>query len=144
MHTIREARMADAPSIVSLLDALGYPGTDVFINDRLLQLLSHPDETLLVSVENEIVTGVISLHFIPQIALAGDFCRISYFCISSGARGKGTGKALEERAVEIATQRGCDRMEVHSHSRRTGAHRFYSRQGYAESPKYLYKSLKKD
>lgn len=144
MHTIRDAQITDAPRIVSLLDALDYPGTDHFINDRLRQLLNHPDEKLLVSVENEVVTGVISLHFIPQLALPGDFCRISYFCVDSTVRGKGTGKALEEHAVSIATQRGCDRIEVHSNSRRTGAHRFYFRQGYTESPKYLFKSIIND
>jgi GNAT superfamily N-acetyltransferase len=144
MQTLREARITDAPKIVSLLEALDYPGTGAFINDRMLQLLSHPDEKLVVSVENDIVTGVISLHFIPQLALPGDFCRISYFCVSSEARGKGTGKALEEYAVNIATQRGCDRIEVHSHSRRVDAHRFYCKQGYSESPKYLCKSLKKE
>ncbi|MEA9390129.1 GNAT family N-acetyltransferase [Acerihabitans sp. TG2] len=142
MHAIRDAQITDAPAIVSLLEALDYPGTDDFIKDRLLQLINHPDERLLVSVENEVVTGVISLHFIPQLALAGDFCRISYLCVSGETRGKGTGKALEEHAVHMARQRGCDRIEVHCHSRRTDAHRFYGRQGYAESPKYLCKSLK--
>ena len=144
MPTIRDAQITDAPRIVNLLEALGYPGTGDFINDRITQLLRHPDEKLLVSVENEVVTGVISLHFIPQLALAGDFCRISYFCVGSDARGNGTGKALEEHAVDIATQRGCDRIEVHCHARRTDAHRFYFRQGYSESPKYLCKSIKKD
>jgi|SRR5471030_814833 len=144
MHTIRDAQITDAPRIVSLLDALDYPGTDHFINDRLRQLLNHPDEKLLVSVENEVVTGFISLHFIPQLALPGDFCRISYFCVDSEVRGSGTGKALEEHAVRIATQRGCDRIEVHCNSRRTDAHRFYFRQGYTESPKYLCKSIIND
>jgi hypothetical protein len=32
-------------------------------------------------------------------------------------------------------------MEVHCHSRRSEAHRFYARQGYIESPKYLMKML---
>jgi len=142
MLTIRDAQLADAPSIAGLLEALDYPGTEYFIQDRLVQLLNHPDETLLVSVENQRVTGVISLHFIPQLALADDFCRISYFCVDAQARGNGTGKALEEHAVAIARQRGCDRIEVHCHARRSAAHRFYFRQGYAESPKYLCKSLK--
>ncbi|TKI02993.1 GNAT family N-acetyltransferase [Martelella alba] len=141
MHVIREARISDASQITLLLDALDYPGTGGFIQDKLSRLLSHPDEKLLVSVENEVVNGVISLHFIPQLALRGDFCRISYFCVSSAARGKGIGKALEEAAVQIAMGKGCDRIEVHCHSRRTSAHRFYFRQGYEESPKYFYKSI---
>lgn len=56
-------------------------------------------------------------------------------------RGVGIGAALEARATELAKARGCDRIEVHCHSRRVDAHRFYFRQGYSESPKYLVKSL---
>jgi GNAT superfamily N-acetyltransferase len=51
--------------------------------------------------------GVLSLHFIPQLALAG-FCRISYFCISDDARGQGIGALLEVRATELARARNCD------------------------------------
>ena len=85
--------------------------------------------------------GVLSLHFIPQLALEGDFCRISYFCVSSNARSKGIGRLLESEGEALARARGCDRIEVHCHSRRSDAHRFYYRQGYTESPKYLCKSL---
>ena len=108
---------------------------------RLTQLLSHQDEVLLVAVDDGKVVGVISLHFIPQLALVGDFCRISYFCVSEASRGAGIGALLEARAVAVAQQRGCDRIEVHSHARRTDAHRFYYRQGYLDSPKYLIRSL---
>ncbi|MFM2483785.1 hypothetical protein [Celerinatantimonas yamalensis] len=37
------------------------------------------------------VNVVISVHFIPQLALAGDFARISYFCVADTARGRGIG-----------------------------------------------------
>lgn len=141
MIHLRQAQAADADAIARLLDALGYPDTGAFIRERLAQLLAHPDACLLVAVEGPRVAGVISLHFIPQLALAGDFCRISYFCVDEGARGGGIGAMLEERAAELARTRGCDRMELHCHARRTGAHRFYARQGYAESPKYFVKSL---
>jgi len=33
------------------------------------------------------------------------------------------------------------RTEVHCHQRRTDAHRFYERQGYTDSSKYLIKTL---
>ncbi|MFD2838943.1 GNAT family N-acetyltransferase [Azotobacter vinelandii] len=65
-----------------------------------------------------------------------------FFCVDEASRGSGVGAALESYATELAIARGCDRMEVHCHSRRTDAHRFfYHRQGYEESPKYLIKSL---
>ncbi|WZB65004.1 GNAT family N-acetyltransferase [Achromobacter xylosoxidans] len=53
------------------------------------------------------------------------------------------GRALEEAAEALARARGCDRIEVHCHERRVDAHRFYHRQGYAESPKYLMKSCRR-
>ncbi|XBS68131.1 GNAT family N-acetyltransferase [Acerihabitans sp. KWT182] len=142
MKSIRTAEPSDALAIQSLLADLGYPGTGDFIHGRIQQLLAHPDEALLVAEEAGRILGVISLHFIPQLALAGDFCRISYFCVDSTARGGGIGKLLESRAQELAQARHCDRIEVHCHARRTDAHRFYDRQGYVESPKYFCKSLK--
>lgn len=141
MVTIRTAHEADAEIISQLLTSLGYTGTQSFICDRIAQLLAHPDEKLLVATNGADVIGVMSLHFIPQLALVGDFCRISYFCVNASVRGAGIGATLEARATELARLRGCDRIEVHCHSRRVDAHRFYARQGYTESPKYLAKSL---
>jgi GNAT superfamily N-acetyltransferase len=138
---IREAVMDDAPALVRLLEQLGYPETQGFIGKQLSQQRSHPDALLLVVQRQAQVLGFISLHFIPQLALAGDFCRISYFCVAEDARSLGIGAALEQRAQTEAQARGCDRIEVHSNARRESAHRFYRRQGYTESPKYLVKSL---
>lgn len=140
---MRQPHVVDAPAIAELLESLGYLGTASFINERITQLLSHPDEELLVAIDGDRIIGIISLHFIPQLALAGDFCRISYFCVAETARGAGVGAMMEERAVNIARERNSDRIEVHCNSRRVDAHRFYFRQGYAESPKYLLKKLAK-
>lgn len=139
---IREAKIGDSEAIASLLTALDYPDTEGFIDSKIEQLLKHPDARLLVAVEGSEILGFISLHFITQLALPGDFCRISYFCVNEASRGRGVGARLEETAVELAKERGCDRIEVHCHARRELAHRFYERQGYSESPKYLLKLLK--
>jgi GNAT superfamily N-acetyltransferase len=138
---IREASLADAPALVRLLEQLGYPGTQAFIEARIAEQQSHPDALLLVAQRRGEILGFISLHFIAQLALAGDFCRVSYFCVAEDARSLGIGAALEQRAVSEALARGCDRMEVHSNARREAAHRFYRRQGYADAPRYLVKSL---
>ncbi|WP_312930087.1 hypothetical protein [Stutzerimonas nitrititolerans] len=65
MVEIEAPNLADAPAISALLDALGYPGTEAFIERRIAQLIAHPDEALLVAVDDGEVIGVISLHFIP-------------------------------------------------------------------------------
>ncbi|WP_312225638.1 GNAT family N-acetyltransferase [Stutzerimonas nitrititolerans] len=141
MIEIKTPSLADAPAISALLESLGYPGTHAFIERRVTQMITLPDASLLVAVDSGEVIGVISLHFIPQLALNGDIYRISYLCVSERARGRGVGALLEEHAESLARQRGCDRIELHCHERRTDAHRFYHRQQYLDSPKYLYKSL---
>lgn len=140
VHT-RPADAGDAPALVELLRQLGYPGAQAFIGSRLRELADHPDALLFVAQGDAGVLGFISLHFIPQLALPRDFCRVSYLCVAEGARSLGVGAMLEALAVREARRRDCDRIELHSSQRRTGAHRFYARQGYLESPKYLVKRL---
>ena len=133
--------MADADRISDLLTQLGYPGTELFIENNIVELNSHPDAELIVAVENGDVLGFISIHFIPQIALPGPFARISYLCVDEGDQGRGIGTHLESYCEHLARDRGCDRIEVHCHSRRKKAHEFYYLRGYEESPKYLLKKL---
>lgn len=138
---IISARIEDSKEISSLLQQLGYPDTEHFVEDKIKFLLEHPDEELLTCKFNGKIVALISLHFIPQLALRGDFARISYFAVNENFRSGGIGRKLEEYCVELAKARECDRIEVHCHSRRTKAHEFYYRQGYVESPKYLVKLL---
>ncbi|QKJ86351.1 GNAT family N-acetyltransferase [Paramixta manurensis] len=138
---IRQAQLKDSFALSALLAELGYGGTESFMERRLLQLMADPDEMLLVAEHGQNVLGFLSLHFIPQLALAGDFARISYFCIAEGERSKGVGQQLLQYAEEMAQQRGCDRMEVHCHEGRIKANHFYAREGYTESPSYLIKKL---
>lgn len=134
---IRKAVIEDWKQISSLLDQLDYSNTESFIKEKLEVLLRNPNEELLVFEESNQVIAFISMHFIPQLALKGDFARISYFAVDQHIRSKGLGRKIEEYCTNLAIERKCDRIEVHCHSRRTDAHRFYMRQGYSESPKYF-------
>lgn len=138
---IRKAKLGDIDSIAILMDQLGYPCPKEFLGEKLQKLINHPDEELIVWEENSLVTAVISLHFIPQLALAGDFARISYFSVAGSSRSQGIGRLMEEYCTQIARERNCDRIEVHCNEKRSEAHRFYFRQGYQEAPKYLVKCL---
>lgn len=138
---IREGDVNDAQILAGLLGDLDYPNTPEAIAERVVAMAANPDSRLLVAESEGRAVGFISLHFIPQIALAGEFCRISYLCVSSESRGSGIGQKLLDEAERLAADRGCDRMEVHSHTRRVRAHVFYARAEYEESPKYLMKKL---
>lgn len=138
---IRSAKPEDWKEIGELLDQLGYPDTEPFLMERIVQLLKHPDEKLLVYEKEDRVVALMSIQFIPQLALKGDFARISYFVVDRSIRSKGIGRELEEYCCSLAKERKCDRMEVHCHARRRLAHRFFLRQGFEESPKYLIKMI---
>jgi len=139
---IRKAAINDAVAIRSLLDQLDYPTEEGFVESRLPEMLNHPDQELLVYVLDEQVAGFVSMHFVLQIALPGAFALISYLAVDKGYRGMGIGAKLEEHCTELARQRQCDWIQLHCHSRREQAHRFYERQGFTESRKYFTKSLK--
>ena len=138
---IRKANVEDWKQISLLLNQLDYPDTEQFIKNKVETLLMDTNEELLVFEENKKVIALISIHFIPQLAVKGDFARISYFAVDENIRSKGIGRKIEEYCTELALKRKCDRIEVHCHSRRTDAHRFYMRQGFTESPKYFIKML---
>lgn len=138
---IRLAASKDAFALSALLAELGYADTAPFIERRLAQLIDDDTERLCIAEQGNTVLGFLSLHFIPQLALAGDFARISYFCIAEGERSKGAGQQLLQHAEQLARERGCDRMEVHCHERREKANAFYLREGYSESPRYHIKEL---
>jgi N-acetylglutamate synthase-like GNAT family acetyltransferase len=138
---IRDAKITDWKAIKELLKQLDYPDTDLFLQDKIKTLLDHPDEKLLVYEYDKKVVALISIHFIPQLALKGDFARISYLAVDNEFRSKGIGHELEDYCVSLAKDRKCDRIEVHCHSRRLDAHRFYYRQKFIESPKYFIKKL---
>jgi GNAT superfamily N-acetyltransferase len=136
---VRKATPRDINAIAVLLDQLGYPGSKEFLEGKLQRLINHSDEELIVYEENSEVVAVMSIHFIPQIALEGDFARISYFSVDGSVRSQGIGRLMEEHCTQLAQDRKCDRIEVHCNERRSEAHRFYFRQGYKEAPKYLVK-----
>lgn len=141
---IRKAQASDSESIIDLLGQLDYTNTRLFLKEKIKKMLSHPDEVLLVAEGKEGVVAFVSLHFIPQIALKGDFARISYFVVDEKHRNSGLGLMIEEHCEQLARSRNCDRIELHCNSRREQACKFYIRQGYTESPKYFTKVLKEE
>ncbi len=139
---IRTMEDKDAIVVADLLNQMGYPDTIDFLPAKIAIMNQSQQEKLLVVTEQDEVVAFISLHIIPQLAVRGDFMRISYFAVDEKVRSKGIGKRVEDYVSALARQMGCDRIELHSHSRRTKAHDFYFRQGYEDVPKYLVKYLK--
>ncbi len=138
----RNAAERDLAEIRELLADLGYPCEMPLLRRRLAEMIADESEDLLVVEGTDgAVLAVVSIHYIPQLPLEGDFARISYLCVRSDARSRGIGKFVLDEVHRRARARKCDRIELHCHSRRADAHRFYRRSGYTESPKYFLKMV---
>lgn len=138
---IRSAKSEDTQAICDLLKQMGYPQPLALIQEKFEILHNDSDSKILVAEEEDKICGFLSLYFIPQIALQGDFAKICYLCVDENMRSKGVGHLLVQEAERLARQRGCDRMELHSGMQRPLAHQFYLREGYIEAPKYFRKAL---
>jgi GNAT superfamily N-acetyltransferase len=139
--SIRKAIINDKERIVDLLEQLGYPDTGSFIEEKMISIFNNAKASLLVYEVETTVVAFMAIDFITQIALKGDFARISYFAVDDKYRSNGIGKEMEEYFEKLAKEKNCDRTELHCSDYRTEAHKFYFRQGYVESPKYLMKKI---
>lgn len=138
---IRSTKSEDTQAICDLLKQMGYPQPLALIQEKFEILHNDSNSQILIAEERGKIYGFLSLYFIPQIALQGDFAKICYLCVDENMRSKGVGHLLVQEAERLARQRGCDRMELHSGMQRPLAHQFYLREGYVEAPKYFRKAL---
>ncbi|MFV5630488.1 GNAT family N-acetyltransferase [Acinetobacter oleivorans] len=138
---IRTAKWEDTQAICDLLKQMGYPQPLTLIQEKFEILHNNANSQILVAEEKGTICGFLSLYFITQIALEGDFAKICYLCVDENIRSKGVGHLLVQEAEQQAKRRGCDRMELHSGVQRPLAHQFYLREGYIEAPKYFRKAL---
>ncbi|MCU4525648.1 GNAT family N-acetyltransferase [Acinetobacter pittii] len=138
---IRFAKSEDTQAICDLLKQMGYPQPLALIQEKFEILHNDSNPQILIAEERGKIYGFLSLYFIPQIALQGDFAKICYLCVDENMRSKGVGHLLVKEAEQQARRRGCDRMELHSGMQRPLAHQFYLREGYVEAPKYFRKAL---
>src|SRR5689334_22296087 len=93
---IRKAVIEDKNSIGELLAQLGYPTTPDHLERKMLTIFLNPNALLLVYEADKRVVAFMAIDFITQVALKGDFARISYFAVDKEYRSKGIGKEMEE------------------------------------------------
>lgn len=129
---IRQATPADAPGLVPLLEALGYPADGETIRQRLESLTEDPDGRVLLAVVGPSPVGFVSLHATPVLHRPMPVGRITALAVAPGRQGSGIGKRLVEAAERYFAERGWPRVEVTSGPRHARAHAFYRRLGYAD------------
>ncbi|MFD4865016.1 GNAT family N-acetyltransferase [Streptomyces sp. NPDC058412] len=92
------------------------------------------DETAEADEVDEVVLGCLQLTYIPGLGQNGrERAVVEAVRVRADRRGAGLGAELMRLAVERARERGCGLVQLTSSKRRTAAHRFYERLGFARS-----------
>ncbi len=130
--TIRPTQQEDFDDILPLLKQL-WPADPIDVKaarDIFTGGLTSDRRAYLCACLGEKIIGFGTLMIRDCLWLQGDIGYICDLVVDQEHRGSGIGTALVERAVEIARQRGCRRVELDSGFHRTEAHRFYERRGF--------------
>ncbi len=134
---IREAEISDEAGTATLLTELEYPQTQGFIAAKIHGSTS----TQMTGCWLRVKGHTYSDSFLCISFADGDGRELLsnqlFLCekVKHEARGSGL---LSKSGLDPSREKGAaiDRLEVHCHSTRETALRFFGRQGYAESPQY--------
>jgi GNAT superfamily N-acetyltransferase len=132
----------DLAGVCALAGQLGYPNSIKDIESRFAELHSEftsesreargARHALFVARDRDgRVVGWIHIGAEPVSLLVGPRCEIAALVVEEGSRSLGIGKALVARAEKWARENHFPLIRVRSNLRRTDAHRFYQREGYA-------------
>jgi PhnO protein len=144
--TVREATPNDWPAVASLLAELGRPDVRGLEDEAqhagwFADYLARPDAVALVAEVDGQVAGFLDLEFRQRLNFPTPQAWIPDLVVSETNRRRGAGAALMARAEELSKERGSWGMTLESATWRTDAHRFYLREGYADSAYSFSKSL---
>ena len=106
--------------------------------ERLQRIISSPTSHLLAAITDEgVIAGVLTLVFfdIPTYCKAW----IEDVITDSDYRGQGIGRALVERAIEMANDYGVDGIYLTSRPSREVARALYRKVGFEEVPTTVFR-----
>ena len=122
---IRELDNTDFSQVIEIWKRSFSNNFDKQINTSYL---SDPSSITIVSVDNDTVTGVASLHVIKK--LTRTLGLIEDVAVNENYRGKGIGKKLVEKLIEIASEKSCDKTVLNSSEKNS---EFYEKIGFEKN-----------
>jgi GNAT superfamily N-acetyltransferase len=135
--TIRSAESADAAALADLSTQLGYPADAETLRRRLQSVRDAKIGEVFVAIDaDEHILGW--THVVPRLILEEEpYAELAGLIVGENARGAGVGVALLRAAESWAREQGFAFFKVRSNVIRERAHRFYSREGYAERKRQI-------
>ncbi|MFN8281980.1 MAG: GNAT family N-acetyltransferase [Chitinophagales bacterium] len=136
-----EATINDADAILSLVHQLEHFITKETLLNNLKKNIEHNEYCIFVAKENETVIAFAEIHFTQFIHEAQPRARLTAYCVDAKHRNKNIGSAFLGFLENVCKQQHVSRLELTSNIKRTDAHRFYEKNGYAFTSKRFYKDL---
>jgi GNAT superfamily N-acetyltransferase len=133
--TFRQATRLDLPTLLRLYAQLGRDDKDVLDLDRAEAMFSHlesyPDYHVHLAESEGVVVGTWSLLVMDNLAHRGlPSAIVENVVVDNSCRGRGLGRAMMRKAMEIARAKGCYKLALTSGQHRPDAHRFYDSLGF--------------
>jgi GNAT superfamily N-acetyltransferase len=134
---VRDAARADLPALLRLYGQLGDPDAlpDVLTAAGALTAIgAQPGMHLLVAELGGQVVGTVTLVVVPNLThFARPWAQVENMVVDETHRGRGIGRRLLDRCMELARDAGCYKLQLQSANQRDGAHRFYATYSFAPS-----------
>lgn len=137
---IREAKPADAPRLVALIEELDHSIDEKAVRANLAKLRK-VGELPLVAMLGKQVVGLAGRHLMVTVHRPAPVGRIPILIVTASARGQAIGRMLVEAVESWCREQGCAMVEVTSNDRRTEAHAFYRHMGYERTSLRFMKTL---
>lgn len=108
--------------------------------DILKKQINCNDYYTAVFEENAKILGFLNIRFEQQLHHESDIAEVMEIVVKDGSRGKNIGQMLLEKGKSISKEKGCMQLEAACNKVRKDSHRFYQREGMANSHyKFTYK-----
>lgn len=134
---VREAASADLAALTDLYEQLTGPPRALVTepppdpHEAIAQIVADPARSLLVAELDGRLVGTVDLLIAPNLTHhAQPWALVENVVVAESARRLGVGRTLMLRALEIAREAGCYKVNLISGNERTGAHDFYRSLGF--------------
>jgi GNAT superfamily N-acetyltransferase len=132
---IRAASKSDLPGVLRLY---AQPEIDAGVTLSLLdaqcifeRMAAYPDYTLHVAVLDGVIVGTFALLIMDNLGhLGASSGVVEDVAVDPALQGRGIGKAMMRRALDLCREKGCYKVALSSNLKREAAHAFYDSLGF--------------